>query len=48
MSADINAPVTEALAEIRASFRAHRVDHEPDGQGGVFIRVHDLEIGKGV
>lgn len=46
MSTDFNAPVAEALAEIRASIRAHRVDHEPDGQGGVFVRVHDLDIGR--
>ena len=37
----------EALAEIRASHYAHKVDHEPDGQGGVFVRVYDLEIGRG-
>jgi hypothetical protein len=46
VSADLNAPVADAIAEIRASFRTHRVDHEPDGQGGAFVRVHDLEIGR--
>jgi hypothetical protein len=45
MSSDLNGPVAEALVEIRASFRAHRVDFEPDGQGGTFVRVHDLEFG---
>jgi len=45
MSANINAPVAEAITEIRASFSAHRVDVEPDGQGGAFVRVHDLGIG---
>lgn len=47
MSTALNTAVAEALADIRTSFRAHQVDHEPDGQGGVFIRVYDLEIGRG-
>ena len=46
MSTDLNGPVADAIAEIHASFRAHRVDHEPDGQGGAFVRVHELEIGR--
>ena len=46
MSSAVNEPVAEALREICATFHAHRVDHEPDGQGGVFVRVHDIAAGK--
>lgn len=46
MITELNEPVAEALREIGASFRAHRVDYEPDGQGGAFLRVHDLAVGK--
>lgn len=46
MSTDLKEPVAEALSEISASFRAHRVDHEPDGQGGAFLRIHDVAVGK--
>lgn len=45
MSTDLKEPVAEALKEIRSSFAAHRIEHEPDGQGGAFVRVHDVEIG---
>jgi len=46
MSSDLKEPVAEALKEIRTSFAAHRVDLEPDGQGGAFVRVYDLSLGK--
>lgn len=46
MSTAINEPVAEAIKEIRDAFKAHRVDSEPDGQGGAFVRVHDVALGK--
>jgi hypothetical protein len=46
MSSELTAAVTEALEEIRAAFRSHRVHHEPDGQGGAFVRVEDLDLGR--
>jgi hypothetical protein len=37
--------VERALAEIRSTFIGHKVDVEPDSDGGAYVRVHDLEIG---
>ena len=37
--------VKEAIAEIEAAFRGHRVDTVPEEQGGAYVIVHDLDIG---
>jgi len=38
--------VEAALAEIQAAFPEHRVEVEPEGQGGAYVIVHDLPIGE--
>jgi len=37
--------VEKAIADIRATFAAHRVDVEPDPAGGAYVTVHDLPLG---
>lgn len=37
--------VLQAIDEIRKSYIGHQVDDEPDGDGGAFVKVHDLDLG---
>jgi len=37
--------VAQAVVEIEAAFPDHRVEHVPDGEGGAFVRVHELPLG---
>jgi hypothetical protein len=37
--------VAAAVEEIRASYAGHRVEATPEGQGGAYVIVHDLEFG---
>ena len=41
----MNANVQQAIEGIRSAFGDHRLDIEPDGDGGAFLKVHDLNIG---
>jgi hypothetical protein len=41
----IKAEVSEAIAEIRAAHLGHQVDFEPDGSGGAFVRVREIDLG---
>jgi len=38
--------VVAAIAEIRALFPGHRVEVEPESQGGAYVTVHDLSLGR--
>jgi hypothetical protein len=37
--------VEVAVAEIHEAFSGHRVEVEPEGQGGAYVVVHDLPLG---
>ena len=37
--------VEHAIAEIKTSFDGHRVDVEPEPQGGAYVIVHDISVG---
>ncbi len=37
--------VSQAVRELEADFPGHRVETHPDGEGGAYVRVHDLPIG---
>jgi hypothetical protein len=37
--------VEQAIAEIKVYFEGHRVEVEPEAQGGAYVTVHDLWIG---
>jgi hypothetical protein len=37
--------VQQAIAEIRAAFPGHKMDVEPDTDGGAYVKVHDLRLG---
>jgi len=37
--------VTKAIEDIQSSFASHRVESHEDGEGGAFVRVHDLPFG---
>lgn len=37
--------VLEAIDEIKAAFPGHQVEVAEDGDGGAFVRVHDLDYG---
>ncbi len=37
--------VQQAIAEIRAAFPGHKLDVEPDADGGAYVKVHDLGLG---
>ena len=39
--------VENAVLEIRRTFPGHEVTVEPEQQGGAYVFVHDLELGKG-
>lgn len=39
--------VEVAIAEVRAMFPGHRVEVEPESQGGAHVTVHDLPFGPG-
>ena len=41
----MNPSVTQAIAEIQATFAGHQVDVEPDPDGGAFVSVRDLHLG---
>jgi hypothetical protein len=42
----VTTEVEEAIAEVRAQFPGHKVDISPEDQGGAYVVVHDLDIGK--
>ncbi len=39
------AEVEQAIKDIRDAFDGHRVDVEPEPQGGAYVVVHDLPVG---
>jgi len=41
----ITPAVAEAVQHLTLSLPDHRVDEEPDGQGGAMVLVHDVVIG---
>ena len=41
----MNAEVEKGLAQVCEHFADHTVDVEPDGQGGVFVTVHNVSVG---
>ena len=41
----MNPPVEKAVADIRTTFAGHKVDAEPDPDGGAHVTVHDLQLG---
>lgn len=41
----MNPTVVEAVRELEAAFPGHRVESVDDGEGGAFVRVHDLSYG---
>jgi len=41
----IKPEVNEAIAEIRAGHPGHQVDFEPDGSGGAFVRIREIDLG---
>jgi hypothetical protein len=41
----MNASVEQAVAQLRMTFEGHRIDIEPDSDGGAYVRVHDLDLG---
>ena len=41
----MTAAVQQAIEEIRAAFPGHKVDVEPDADGGAYVKVHDLVLG---
>lgn len=42
----MNAAVQQAVDEIRSAYPGHKLDVLPDDEGGAFVKVHDLPIGK--
>ena len=42
---ELTPEVEEAIEEIRQAYLGHPVEVEPDGQGGAYVVVDDLEIG---
>jgi hypothetical protein len=42
----MNAAVQQAVDEIRSAYPGHTVDALPDDEGGAFVKVHDLSVGK--
>lgn len=38
--------VEQAIREIETAFDGHKVDFEPEAQGGAYVVVHDLFIGE--
>jgi hypothetical protein len=45
--AAVNAPVVQAVAEVRAAFPENQVHAWPDGQGGARVVVESIELGPG-
>lgn len=43
MSSTTTAGISDALAELEADFGP--LTHEPDGEGGVYVTIHNIEIG---
>lgn len=41
----MNPPVQQAICELEEAFPGHRIECEPDGDGGAFVRTHDLLFG---
>ena len=41
----MTAAVQQVIEEIRAAFPGHKVDVEPDADGGAYVKVHDLVLG---
>src|SRR5260221_8645950 len=41
----MNPPVRRAIEDLKVAFAGHRVEAVPDGEGGAFVRLHDLEFG---
>lgn len=41
----MNPPVQEAIRELEAAYPGHRVEAVDDGEGGAFVRVHELLYG---
>lgn len=39
------AAVQQATEEIRAAFPSHKMDVEPDADGGAYVKVYDLVLG---
>lgn len=42
----MNAAVQQAVEEIRSAYPGRTMDVLPDDEGGAFIKVHDLLVGK--
>jgi hypothetical protein len=42
----MNAAVQQAVDEIRNAYPGHKLDVSPEDDGGAFVKVHDLIIGK--
>ena len=38
--------VEAAIEEVKATFPGHRVEVEPDDQGGAYVVVHDVAVGE--
>lgn len=41
----MNPPVLQAIDEIKAAFAGHTVEAVEDGEGGAFVRVHEVNFG---
>lgn len=37
--------IKQAIEEIRHNFAGHRIDSIEDGEGGAYVKVHDLSMG---
>ena len=44
-TAAITPEVAVAVAELKTAFRGHRIEADPDGQGGAYVVVDDLPLG---
>jgi hypothetical protein len=42
---DIKPAVVAAIDEVRSSFPGRQIDIESDGQGGAFVRLHEVDLG---
>ena len=42
---EILPPVLEAINEVRSSFSGHQFECEPDGQGGAFVKLSEIDLG---
>ena len=42
----MNAAVQQAVDEIRSAYPENKLDVLPDEEGGAFVKVHDLFVGK--